>query len=81
MAYVHNIICILDCNGVLEVINPKDQEREKFHISLHSIMIFATGMAKEPPMGLTPNHPYYFMMIICTPQHILVAVLTTILLY
>lgn len=57
---MYMISFVLDCNGVLEVVNPKDQERERFHISLQSIMIFATGMAEEPPMGFDPQPSLLF---------------------
>lgn len=53
-------ICIIICtwihyNGILKIINPKDQERQAFQISLWSIMVFATGMGEEPPMEFDPS--------------------------
>lgn len=47
-------IIILDCNGTLEVVNLEGKS-ETYHITLEKIVMFATGMPEEPPMGFQPK--------------------------
>ena len=46
-------------NGTLEVKNPEGH-KEKFNISLKTIMMFTTGMPEEPPMGFQPKPSLVF---------------------
>ena len=59
---------LTDCNGTIELVNPRDQDEETYHISLEDIMIFATGMAEEPPMGFDPKPSLVFHTDSCFPR-------------
>ena len=45
--------------GTLKVINPNGKE-DQYHITLESIVVFATGMPKEPPLGFSPKSALLF---------------------
>ena len=52
---VHQVCYLsIGCNGKMEVVNPEGHI-EKMNISLETIMMFATGMPEEPPMGFQPK--------------------------
>lgn len=59
---------LIDCKGTIELVNPRDQDKETFHVSLEGIMIFATGMAEEPPMGFHPKPSLVFHSDSCFPK-------------
>jgi len=54
--------------------------KNTFQISLKLIMIFATGMTKEPPKGFDPKPSViYFTMIYHMPRQTLVATRSALL--
>lgn len=61
-AYFHNInvyTIFVDCQGTLKVVDP-DGKEEQHHITLESIVVFATGMPDEPPLGFSPKSALLF---------------------
>ena len=59
--YHHNVYTIIfvDCGGTLKVVDPNGKE-EQHHITLESIVVFATGMPEEPPLGFSPKPALLF---------------------
>ena len=53
-------MCLIDCDGPMELTNPRDQSKETFRMSLEDIVVFGTGMAEEPPMGFLPKPSLVF---------------------
>ncbi|XP_065887268.1 uncharacterized protein [Dysidea avara] len=60
MHWVNYTQAVEDCQGTMELTDPRDQAKETFHISLEDIVVFATGMAEEPPMGFLPKPSLVF---------------------
>lgn len=61
-------MCLIDCNGLIELRNHRDQGIEKFRMSLEDIVVFGTGMAEEPPMGFLPRPSLVFHSHKCSPM-------------
>lgn len=59
---------LIDRKGTIELVNPRDPDKETFHVSLEGIMIFATGMAEEPLMGFHPKPSLVFYSDSCFPK-------------
>ena len=57
--HLSSFYLFVDCNGTLEVKNP-EEHKEKFNISLKMIIMLATGMPEEPPIGFQPKPSLVF---------------------
>ena len=52
-------IIFADYRGTLKVADSEGKEEEHY-ITLDSIIVFATGMAEEPPLGFSPKPSLLF---------------------